>query len=343
MSKCILRLRPATCRWALITMVAIPCTFARLSIAAEPTAEITPVEGWSTFFSGDQVTLHFRLRTSDAMKGRLTWSHSAQRRPIARGERAVAVDETAPTEVEIALQLPEVREGVVYDTDFTVQLLDSRDDVVAEHRRVLRLFPSDAFSDRREWLDDLKIVLYDPEDKTAEVFDDAEIPYRKARNLSVLEEAKEGIVVIGEGVSLVDHRNLPEVMMRLAAAGVRVLCLAPADGRIAFPGGEAEQPASTNISFRRTDIITQLDKRLDAKAWPPDGEVVITGLEMVSFRGRVFLSVAESLQSWPWLEVTYPRGGRLIVCGFGFIRCWQSGPTPRYLLARVFERLSKED
>lgn len=344
MSKCIYRLRPALCRWALIAVVAIPGTFARPSSAAEPTAEITPVEGWSTFLSGGQVTLRYQLQTSDTINGTLAWSHSAQRRPIARGERNVTVDETKPTEVEIRLQLPEVREGLVFDTDFTAQLFDPRGEVVSEHQRVLRLFPSDAFSDRREWLDDLKIVLFDPEGKTSETFDDAAIPFKKARSLSVLEDAEEGIVVIGEGVSLADHRNLPEVMTKLAASGVPVLCLAPTDGRLLFPGSDTEEGAAPfSVSFRRKDVITQLDKRLDAEAWSPDGEMVVAGLEMTSYRGQVLLSVAESPRAWPWLEVTYPRGGRMIVCGFGLVRCWQAGPTPRYLLACVFERLSKED
>jgi len=314
----------------------LPC-----ATAAEPTAEIAPVEGWSTFFSGDQVKLHYRLQTSDTMRGRLAWSHSAQRRPVARGERAVTVDETKPTEVEIALQLPEVREGVVYDTDLTVRLLDSRGEVVAEHQRVLRLFPRDPFTDRHEWLEELKIVLYDPPGKTSEVFDDAEIPYKTARSLSVLEETNKGIVVIGEGVSLADHANLPKVMTKVAASGVPVLCLAPADGRLAFPGSEAEQPTAKSISLRRGNVITEFDKRLDAEAWPPDGELAVAGLEMTSFRGRVLLSVAEPPQSWPWFEVTYPDGGRIIVCGFGIVRCWQAGPTPRYLLASVLEQLSE--
>ena len=314
----------------------LPC-----ATAAEPTAEITPLEGWSAFFSGDQVKLRYRLQSSETMKGRLAWSHSAQRRPIARGERAVTVDETKPTEVEIPLQLPEVRDGVVFDTDLTVQLLDSRGEVVAEHQRVVRLFPRDPFSDRHEWLEELKIVLYDPPGQTADVFDDAEVPYKTARSLSNLEETSEGIVVIGEGVSLADHANLPEVMTKVAASGVPVFCLAPADGRLAFPGSEAEQPTAASVSLRRGDVITELDKRLDAEAWPPDGELTVTGLEMTSFRGRVLLSVAESPQLWPWFEVTYPDGGRMIVCGFGIIRCWQAGPTPRYLLASVLEQLSE--
>lgn len=328
----------ATCVVLLLVATAplLPC-----AVAAEPPAEIVPVEGWSTFFSGDQVTLRYRLQGADTMKGRLAWSHSAQRRPLARGERAVTVDETKSAEFEIRLQLPEVREGIVFDTDLTVQFLDPRGEAAAEHQRVLRLFPRDAFSDRREWLKGLKIVLYDPLEKTSQTFDDDEIPYETARSLSALVETEEGIVVIGEGVSLADHRNLPEVMMRLAASGVPVLCLAPAEGRMAFPNSEAGQPASTSVSFRRTDVITQLDKRLDAEAWPPEGELAVAGLEMASFRGRVLLSVAASPPSWPWFEVAYPDGGRMIVCGFGIIRCWQAGPTPRYLLARVFEQLSE--
>lgn len=341
MTRSISRFRPVTCWCVLIATVVILGTFAAHSHAAEPTAEIVPVEGWSTFFGGDEVKLHYRLQHSETVKGRLAWTHSAQRRSIARGERAVTVDETKPAEVEIALQLPETREGVVFDTDLTVQLLDTHGEVVAEHQRVVRLFPRDPFSDRREWLEELKIVLYDPQGETADAFDDAEIPYKTARSLSNLEETSEGIVVIGEGVSLADHANLPEVMTKVAASGMPVLCLAPSDGRLPFPVAEAEQPAANSISLRRGDVITEFDKRLDAEAWPPDGELAVTGLEMTSFRGRVLLSVAESPQSWPWFEVTYPDGGRMIVCGFGIVRCWQTGPTPRYLLASLFEQFSE--
>jgi hypothetical protein len=118
-----------------------------------------------------------------------------------------------------------------------------------------------------------------------------------------------------------------------------VLCLAPADGQFAFPGTEADSPNAARLCFRRNDVIVELDKRLDSDRWPPDGKTFDAGLEVASNRGRVSLVVTESPQTWPWLDVVYPCGGRLIVCSFRVVQCWQAGPTPRYLLARILEEI----
>jgi len=323
---------------------AVSTTFLRAELlAAEPSVEITPREGWSAMFGGEEVELGYVVAGQTPIAGRIAWSYSAQRRTIARGEVPAGVGPRGPATIEIPLQLPEVRKGVVYDTELRLQLVDGRQNVVAEHNRLIRLLARDAFADRREWLDRLKIVLYDPAEKTEKTFDEAEIPYRYMRSLTTLKATSEGMVVIGEGVSWMDHPALPEALVELAAGGRSVLCLAPADGYLAFPGVDQGQPTPGRVSLRRNDVIGELDKRLDMDAWPPRGETVAAAVQPTNRGGRVVLSVTDAADAWPWLEVAYPGGGRLIVCGFGLIDHWQAGPTPRYLLLRVFERLSQGD
>jgi hypothetical protein len=57
--------------------------------------------------------------------------------------------------------------------------------------------------------------------------------------------------------------------------------------------------------------------------------------------GQLVGKIQADGDAWPWMEAEYPgRRGRLLVCGFGLVRDWDGGPTPRFLLVRLFERLT---
>ncbi len=60
-----------------------------------------------------------------------------------------------------------------------------------------------------------------------------------------------------------------------------------------------------------------------------------------SDRGQVVARVVEGDAGWPWLEVGFSaKRGKLIVCGFGLVKKWDAGPTPRFLLARLLDYMS---
>lgn len=329
-------------RIAAAAATAVVTTFLTWPAAgAEPAAELTCREQWSTFFGGRPITRHFTVRSEEPVDGRILWSHSGEGRTIARGELAANLDRGGESEFAIGLRLPEVRQGVVFDTQLDVLLVDRQNRVLARAGRIVRLFPSDPFVDRRDWLRGLGIVLYDPNGKTQAVFKAHDLPHRLVGTTSALTGMTRGMVVIGEGVSMEDRRSLPEALFRLAAGGVSVLCLAPEDGDFPFPGNGDGEAQPCRVVLCGGEVIHELDKRLDADAWPPGGRVAATGLQLSTSRHGVLLSVGPDPRSWPWLEVVYPQGGRLIVCGFGIVEHWNAGPTPRWLLLRILERFSE--
>jgi hypothetical protein len=267
---------------------------------------------------------------------------SVNRRTIARGQQLASVRPDKPAVATLRLAVPGVKEGVVVQAQLAVSLYAGASTrPAAEHTKPIWIFPRDPFVDRSEWLKGLNIELFDPLGKTAEVFEKARVPFKLTRNTAAISGPGTGLLVIGEGISLRDFRALPEAMLQAAAGGRPVLCLAPSEGAIPMPGaGDTPQQAPRLVELRREDIVTELDKRVDAAGWPPAGTSVASRLVVQPKGGRVVAEVSAQGAGWPWLDARYPAGrGRLLACGFGIIRQWEDGPAPRFLLARILDLL----
>ncbi|MCY2991375.1 MAG: hypothetical protein NTY19_26400 [Planctomycetota bacterium] len=329
-------------------------------LAADAKLRIEPRETWSAVFGDSEMTFNFELSSTEPFDGQVGWVLSAKNRTILRGEAPAAILPDKPATVTVPLRIPPVKEGLVFGTELTLSVHEKggRKPVVSLVKP-LWIYARDPFVDRSQWLKDLKLMLYDPAGKTAAVFDQAHVPFRELRNTAAIAELQEGLLVIGEDVSLDDHRDVAEAVCQLAANGVPVLCLAAADGAFELPGGgevtrsgaDADQderllPRGSgrpqSLTFRRADVLADLDHRLDAQGWPPDGKLVAHGLALASEHGRVVAQVTESADGWAWLQMRYPPpGATLVVCQFTIIQRWDAGPTPRFLLARLLEYLDE--
>jgi hypothetical protein len=196
------------------------------------------------------------------------------------------------------------------------------------------IFPRDPFAGRTRWLKSLEIRLFDPKGTTRDAFNALSIPMQEIHNLTALAQVESGVVIIGEDVSWRDHRALGDILPLVAAKGVPVLCLAPADGAFVLPGTrDAEAPAPRSISLCREDLIARYDKRLDAAAWNSRGELIARRMDITSDRGLVTVEFAAGETGWPWLELEYSSQGKWIVCGFGVIAHWDASPNARFFLA----------
>jgi hypothetical protein len=306
--------------------------------AQNPKVVPAPHQEWTTALAGSRAKLEFTAQVPAGFKGRLVWTlaEAETQRVLPRGRGEAPLGGGARGKIEITF--PDVNPGVVLKTLLTIALVDDANgNAVATQEKTIRIFHPNPFADRVKILKDLKIALYDPDPtgKTADALKGLDIPFEEEKNLAALEERKDAIVMVGEGVSFKDEAGLAEALVKLAARGTTVICLAPSAGTVPIPG--TEQGHDEDVSFFRRGIIKKLDKRLDDEAWG-DGQVVASTLALKAVEGSVVGEVIAGAGGWPWLQVDYPHTrGRLIVCGFAVIGRWQASPTPRYLLAKMMQ------
>ena len=130
-------------------------------------------------------------------------------------------------------------------------------------------------------------------------------------------------------------------LRKLTSRGIPVLILASANGEFPFPD---ERTDSVAVQLKKADVIRELDKRLDTSAWTK-GSSQASGLRIEARSTDVVSVIADGQTGWPWCEwrIESQSGKRalLIWCGFGIIRSWDDGPTPRFLLSALLDRLSR--
>ena len=324
--------------WLKACLVWVACGTAAI-VRADDAIELTPRNEPSSVFGDSEATFSYAVTLKGRFNGALTWLHSAGQRTIARGEIPI----TEAREVSIRLKIPPGREGVALETTLTASLQQrGGGEAVASHSRRVWIFPHDPFAGRRRWLEALEIRLFDPQGDTREAFNALSIPVQEVRNPAALAQVKSGVLIIGERVSWRDYRALGEMLPEVAAKGVSVLCLAPADGAFVLPGTrETQRPAPRSVSLRREELITKYDKRLDAAAWNSRGELIASWMDVAGDRRQVTVEVAADEAGWPWLEVDYSSRGKWIVCGLGVIQHWDASPNARFFLAALFDEFSQ--
>lgn len=333
---------------SLLIAVAVGALMLPQSACVAANVRIEPIENWSTAFGGGDVRIG--MRVIEAAEGTLRWSHAANQRTLARGEVELRRNEDGSGTGEFVLRPPEVRDGVIFETTVTTEFIPrGANEAAASLERTLWLFPRNPIAGQTTWAENLDIELFDPEGDTAEQFEKLELPHRVVRNTAALNNPEQdGVLIIGEGASLVRNRSLAGAVLKAAAAGRRVVLLAPADGSFPLPGltgnDVPDGAAPGEVRLARHQIITELDKRLDAQAWPGTNNTIPSrGLLLESRRGRIETVITdESSQAWPWLVVRFPQSrGVLVMCGFTLIEHWENGPTPRFLLVRLLESLQR--
>jgi hypothetical protein len=316
------------------------------AFAAGEKPAVVEQEPWSNVFAGKEAVFHFLVTSSETFRGTAGWSLSSSGRVLARREHAVTAGPGAAATVETRFECPTVKEGVVWQAVLSVSLMaEGSQEAVARAEKTLWVFPEDPFADRKEWLKKLNLHLFDPAKKTATVLEKAGVPFRAVANVDGLDTLRDVVVVVGEGISLRDYRGLAQALVRTAAAGTPVLCMALSDGEMTLAGmGSTDLPQPERMIFRRGDVIRELDKRLDAVAWPPDGRAAANGIKIRGERGPVVGEAAKGSDGWPWIEMSFSDGkkkGHIVFCGFAIVEKWESGPTPRFLLRNVLEHVTK--
>jgi hypothetical protein len=275
-------------------------------------------------------------------KGRLLWRFSVGMATIQAQEAPVHSTGEKPLRVILRLRVPFVRPGLVVKGKLSVHVVgEGQCQPVANYKQVLWIFSPEPFAQRATWLKELKITLFDPKETTGAVLKKNEVPFEMAETSAMLSDLKEGLILVGEGVSFEEDDALAAILVKTAARGLPVLCLAPARGTFPLPGADNPGlPVPEGMSLLRREIITRLDARLDARVWSPAGKNVVGALSLKAVEGSIKAEITAGSEGWPWLEMHYANRGKLVICGFGIIRDWETEPAPRYFFARVLEKLA---
>ncbi len=330
--------------WTLLGFVSVFFGFASMVSAGELETGLNMQEQWGNVFGGKEAVFHVAVTSAKPVTGTVSWQFSCGGHTIARGEKAVEASPTNRPAVEVKFAVPSVKDGVIMPASLTVEFAEQKaEKIPANLVKQLYIFPENPFADRSDWLKKLNIILFDPAGKTAELFTKNEIPFKQVNTIGALSDCKDSLVIVGESVSFKESRGLADILVKTAASGIPVLCLAPSEGEIQMPGVEgSNQPFPLQITFRQNNIIAELDKRLDDKGWPPDGSMASNMMALQPDRKGILLAVANTGAGWPWVDLRFPAGkGRIILCSFKIVEKWTESPAPRFLLERILNDMTK--
>ena len=332
-------------RFPLRVFLVICLTTISSQLAAGPVS-LTLTDKWSGVFAGEKSSFNVLVASEHGLNGTLSWRLHAQGRTIFRQQKPISVTPGDETPFSVSIYPPAVNDGVVLDAILQVELTeDGTEQPVARINRTVRLFNKDPFVQKKNGLAAIGIALFDPTGKTAAVFESAGIPFTRVRDVGSVSGFTGKVLIVGEGTSLSQYRGLSDRLLRLAGAGVPVLCLAPASGEFplnAFLHRQFEQP--NTLALKRQDVIGELNTRLDSLSWPPDGKVVATSIQLASDRNGVVGKVGTGDTGWPWMEIDFgPGKGRFVFAGFAIIEKWNAGPAPRFLLDTLLNYIQHTD
>lgn len=313
--------------------------------AEEEGLTLTRAEPYRTAFADREVAVKATIGSVAPWKGRIVWGLiNADKITLVRGEVAAECDADKKVEVAIPLKWPSVKAGAILPTRLTLALVtDGAKEPALVQDSPLWIYSVDPFHERRKWLEDLRVGIYDPIGATAERLNQDKLSFEKIETLAGLADYGARVLMVGEGVSFREERGLAEELVAAAERGVAVICLAPSGGDLPVPSRDGRQAAPTGLLLQQNESISRLDKRLDAVQWGRVPAKPLYSLQLLREGSQVVADVSPGDEGWSWLEMRFPppdqkaASGRCVVCCFPLIKHWDESPTPRFLLARLLE------
>jgi hypothetical protein len=302
-------------------------------VRAVPPRELLSADATSCVFAGGEARFRYFGAT-----GPVEWRLVAGNRTIGQGVAELTASGPNPApQLAISVSLPTLHAGVILPAELRLSWNVAGKDV--DLRQQVTIYSRDPFTNRKAAFEQAQIKLFDSAGETADVFERYNVPFKPLASLSAIDSVNEGVVIVGEGVSFREHRNLPESLLRAAERGVPVLCLAPVEGEFAFPQPDETASGPLWVVFEQGDAIRQFDKRFDLLP-------TISRLSVESHGSKAVVRVSGDGAGWSWLSVQFAAGApkapphELIVCGLSVIRDWETSPVPRYLLVHLIDELT---
>jgi hypothetical protein len=300
------------------------------------------VVGHQAYFGGTTNEVQIQISAETPVSGRLGHSLLVNDRSIEVRERELSLKPGEPQVLSLPVTFPDVKPGAIYPAELSISFIATGANQVSTNIRTrIWLFPADAFADQSRLMKELDLGLFDPAEKTAQCFKDAGIQFEIIPRTEALRTTSHQTLVIGEGLNLKEYREFDHLLLELAEQGKTVILFAPVGGEIGLSSVPPNDgtPLPQSMIFKRLDIIRELDKRLDSGEWSPNREILASTLVLqgnhADVEGRI--EAGKDPAGWPWVDLHWKNGGRLLICGFAIVDPWDINPSPRYLLLRMLE------
>jgi hypothetical protein len=296
---------------------------------------------WSCVLAGQTVPVRCHWSEVPANK-RVVWELTFNNRKIAQGAAQLTANDERRGNVDLLVEVPPLHEEVSLDVVLEVATADKP----RAAGKALRVLATDPFAGRKLAQLSIAISLFDPENSTQHILEQAGYACKRLRSVAAIDSVESGVVVVGQGVTWSAHRGLAEAVYRRASLGTSVLCLAPADGPLNVLATEGPEHMPGRLLLAGNEIIKEYDSRLDAEAWA-GGNSVAKRFAWQAAGHRVTLAASLVEPGWQFVSIR-PQGdeGRqaasCVLCGYDLVGRWNDGPVPRYLLAAIISALASE-
>ena len=287
---------------------------------------------WSCISAG--LPVEFVFRDNRERTSEVTWVLTINGRTLDSGRAVRRAVDAGGSEVLVKLVAPEIKEGVVIDV-----VLELRCDGERAAKQVW-VYGSDPFVARQAFLEKLRILLFDSDGQTESVLKESRVPFQRLHSIEAIDRAEEGLIIVGEGISLERHPRLAESLVAANLRGLNVLVLAFADGNLKLKmPKDVTDGLLYEIVLQRNRVIHQFDKRFDSLYWSGNS-CVSRRFGFCQANDAISIVASDAKIAWPWIQFSFQSADRqkfseLIVCGFGIVQAWNEGPVAKLLFWRI--------
>jgi hypothetical protein len=316
---------------------------AAATAAESPTLSVTP-PGVAPF---PEQTVRLDLVVCHPTGGPATvnWDYTAATAFMSRGQHSFTAEPNRPHTVTIEFKTPPLVPHTMVNSAIRAEFrADNGTEIWAKIYYPIPLFGENPFILQRARLEEMRLVLFDPEGATRTALTEAKVPFRQATSLEAALAMNPGLLIFGEGVSLRQYRPWADWTAQAAARQVPTLILAPAEGHASLP---LQGEAAANMRRMRMEdahFVTTLNKRFTPEAWGDAALPVRGGWRMTSPRAGEVEATFDSSPpgAWAWMEWESAEGTRVALCAYDIIGRWDRAPASRWMLWRLMEHLTEK-
>lgn len=312
-----------------------------ISVAYAEALIISPLEREQSLFTGQNVKLSYSINGGSRWQGMVEWRLKAGGRTIRQGRQNISSAKSNNGVFSIALTVPALKAQLIIDATLEIVFINEITQKEVFFERDILLFGADPYVSQRVWLRDLDIYLYDPIGNTEKVLHAAGIPLTRINNLDRSLEGFNGLLIIGEAVSVKDVQVLRLLQLVRSGASVIGLSLADTDFPVDFQNSVSDRPVELILSDH--GVIERLNKKLASANWINEHSSISSSVSIDGDRAGARLRIQQGESGWPWMEMSFPdQTSKLLFVGFPIIKDWNRSPVPRFIFKELLLYVSKK-